>query len=503
LKDIETDVVVVGCGNAAMAAAGSAHEAGARVVVLEKLPEAERGGNSAHSFAGVFRFPHNGIRDLLPLVPPMPETEVERHDIPPYTRDDFYADLMRVTQGRADPTLTELLVTQARDTVEWMVRWGVGFELHYVDAVEVGGRIRLPRGAVAVHAYDGGLGAVDAWIRVLRPRGVQVLFDTGAVELLVDEAGAVQGVVAQDAEGRGTIRAKGVVLGCGGFGASPEMRARYLGPGWDLVKVRGSRANTGDGLTMALAIGAQPYGHFSGCHASPIDADAPDMSGAFLKPGERGAVTHRYFWNLGVVVNIQGQRFLDEGEDIHNYTYAKTGRRILQQPGGVAHQIFDAKTRPLLPEMFYAGATPTVASTIAELADLLDIRREALVTTVADFNAAVVDDRPFDPVNKDGRLTQGITPAKSNWAQRLDTPPYTAFGMTCGLTFTFGGLKINTRCQVLSTQEQPIQGLYAAGEMTGGFFYHNYPGGSGLVRGAVTGRIAGRNAAQDAGIRPS
>ena len=295
----------------------------------------------------------------------------------------------------------------------------------------------------------------------------------------------------------GTIRAQSVILGCGGFGASPEMRARYLGPGWDLVKVRGSPNNTGDGLRMALDIGAQPFGHYSGAHASPIDSDAPEMSAAFLKPGSRDLVTHRYFWHLGISVNTQGQRFFDEGEDFHNYTYAKTGRQILQQPGGVAYQIFDAKVIQLVPDHFYKGATPTVANTIEELANNLGISREGLVTTVAGFNAAVVDDRPFNPVAKDGRRTQGITPAKTNWSQTIDAPHYTAYGMACGLTFTFGALKINPRCQVLNTQEQVIPGLYACGEMTGGFFYHNYPGGSGLVRGAVTGRIAGRNAAAE------
>jgi len=167
----------------------------------------------------------------------------------------------------------------------------------------------------------------------------------------------------------------------------------------------------------------------------------------------------------------------------------------MAQPGGVAYQIFDTKTTPLLPAFLYAGATPTVAGTIEELADKLGIGREGLCQTVAEFNAAVVDDRPFDPAIRDGRHAQGITPRKSNWAQALDSPPFTAYGMACGLTFTFGGLKINSNCQVLNTQDQPVRGLYAAGEMTGGFFYHNYPGGSGLVRGAVTGRLAGRSAA--------
>jgi tricarballylate dehydrogenase len=284
-------------------------------------------------------------------------------------------------------------------------------------------------------------------------------------------------------------------LGSGGFSANPAMRAQFLGAGWDLAKVRGTKYNTGDGIQMALDIGAQPFGHWSGGHATPIDADAGDYEGGFLDPANRRFRTHRYAWPLGIMVNTEGRRFVDEGEDFHAYTYAKTGAEILKQPGGIAYQIFDEKLKEAVSRYLYDGTTPVIANTIRELAEMLEINPDALQKTVDEFNTAVVEDRPFDEVIRDGRHTEGVYPPKSNWSQKLDTPPFTAYAATCGLTFTYGGLKINTDCQVLNKSDRPIRGLYAAGELTAGFFFYNYPSGSGLLRGAVTGKIAGTNAA--------
>jgi tricarballylate dehydrogenase len=246
---------------------------------------------------------------------------------------------------------------------------------------------------------------------------------------------------------------------------------------------------------MALDIGAQPFGHWSGGHATPIDADAGEYEGGFLDPANRRYRTHRYAWTIGVMVNTEGRRFIDEGEDFHAYTYAKTGAEILKQPGGIAYQLFDEKLKEAVSRYLYDGATPVVANSIKELAEMLEINPGALQKTVEEYNNAVVEDRPFDEVIRDGRHTEGIYPPKTNWAQKLDTPPFTAYAATCGLTFTYGGLKINTDCQVLNRSDRPIPGLYAAGELTAGFFYYNYPSGSGLLRGSVTGKIAGTNAA--------
>ncbi len=495
MTTLDCDVIVVGMGNAAQAAAVSAHETGAKVVVLEKAPEKKRGGNTWFSQGAQFRHTHNGIPDVKPLLPHVPESEWEKIDLDPYTKDDFYADMMRVTRGRSVPELAELLVNESYPTVMWMQQLGIQWEIMYSAAKPKGDRKRWHHGHSFIHSKDGGAGLVDMWHRILQSKGIEIRYEHAAIRLITDEKNGVRGVVVQTPDGLAERHCKGVVLASGGFQASPALRAQYLGSGWDLAKVRGTKYDTGDGIQMALDVGAQLFGHWSGAHATPIDADAGDYEGGFLDPVNRRYRTHRYGWTLGIMVNTEGRRFLDEGEDFHAYTYAKTGAEILKQPGGIAYQIFDEKLKEPLARENYDGATPVYAGTIAELADKLEINPSALVQTVADFNHAVMEDRPFDEVIRDGKATVGIHPPKTNWAQKIDTPPFVAYAATCGLTFTFGGLKINTACQVLNRLDRTISGLYAAGELTAGFFYYNYPSGGGLMRGAITGRIAGRNAA--------
>lgn len=489
------DVVIVGFGNAAQSAAFAAHSAGARVLVLEKAPQGKRGGNTWFSHGAQFRHVHNGIADVKPLLPHVPEKEWEKIDLAPYTKDDFYSDLMRVTRGKALPELAELLVNESYPTVKWMRESGIQWDILYSAAVPGNGRFRWHHGSSFIHSKDGGAGLVEMWHGILKNKGVEVRFETAAVRLLTNEKGQLYGVVAQNFEGLTEIHCKGLVLGAGGFSANPAMRAQFLGSGWDLSKVRGSKYNTGDGIQMALEIGAQPFGHWGGSHATPIDADAGEYEAGFLDPANRRYRTHRYAWTLGIMVNTDGRRFVDEGEDFHAYTYAKTGAEIVKQPGSTAYQIFDVKVKEAVERYLYAGATPVVADSLRQLAEKLEINPDVLEQTVQQFNGAVNDDRPFNEVIRDGKSTKGIYPPKSNWAQRIDTPPYVAYAVTGGLTFTYGGLKINARCQVLNKLDRPIAGLYAAGELTGGFFYYNYPSGSGLMRGAVTGRIAGENAA--------
>jgi tricarballylate dehydrogenase len=495
MKTESYDVIVVGMGNAAQAAAVSAHEAGAKVVVLEKAPQGKKGGNTWFSHGAQFRHTHNGIADEKPLLPHISESEWQKIDLPPYTKDEFYADLMRVTRGRSVPELAELLVNESYPTVKWMREMGIQWEILYSAAKPEGGRFKWHHGSSFIHSKDGGGGLVEMWHRIIQSKGIPVRFDTAAVRILTNDKGGVSGLVVETPEAAGEIHCKGLVLGCGGFSANPAMRAEFLGSGWDLAKVRGTRYNTGDGIQMALAIGAQPFGHWSGGHASPIDADAGDYEGGFLDPANRRYRTHRYAWTLGIMVNADGRRFVDEGEDFHAYTYAKTGGEILKQPGGIAYQIFDEKLKEPLSRQLYEGATPVIANSIKELAEMLELNPAVLVKTVEEFNNAVIEDRPFNEVIRDGRGTKDIYPPKSNWAQKIDTPPYVAYAATCGVTFTYGGLKINPRCQVLNRFDRPIPGLYAAGEITAGFFYYNYPSGSGLLRGALTGKIAGANAA--------
>jgi tricarballylate dehydrogenase len=288
------------------------------------------------------------------------------------------------------------------------------------------------------------------------------------------------------------VRAKSVVLAAGGFQANPEWRARYLGPGWELAKVRGTRFNTGDVIQMALDIGAAPVGNWSGCHAVGWERNAPEFGDLAV-----GDQFQKHSYPFGIMLNAEGRRFVDEGADFRNYTYAKYGRVILNQPGQFAWQVFDAKVKHLLRDEYkIKQVTKVSAQTLEELVGKLeDVNPAAALAEIKAYNAAVRTDIPFNPNVKDGRRTEGLAVPKSNWANVLDTPPYEAYAVTCGITFTFGGLRINTDAQVMSTDGEPIPGLYAAGELVGGIFYFNYPGGTGLTNGAVFGKIAGASAA--------
>ena len=269
--------------------------------------------------------------------------------------------------------------------------------------------------------------------------------------------------------------------------ANPALRRCYLGPNWDLVKLRGTRYDTGDGIEMALKVGAQLAGHWGGCHASIVSEDSPMIEAA-------SAGSERYSYQFCIMVNREGKRFVDEGEDFLAFTYAKFGKEIAKQPGAVAFQIFDSKGISILrPE--YQNALKVESDSLEELAKELDIHVEQFLATVREFNEAIDDTKPFIQYRLDGRRTKGLIPDKTNWAQKIDTPPFRGYAVVCGLTMTYGGLRTNEKAQVIDTSDQPIQGLYAVGEVTGGFFYHNYPSGTGLVRGAVMGRIAGSEAA--------
>jgi tricarballylate dehydrogenase len=283
-----------------------------------------------------------------------------------------------------------------------------------------------------------------------------------------------------------------VVLASGGFESNPEMRLRYLGSGWDLVKVRGTRFNMGIMLVQALGAGAQPAGHWEGCHAAPIDAAAPPV-------GDRRMTDKysRYSYPYSLMVNVRGERFIDEGEEQVWLTYAKTGSAVRAQPTGVAYQLFDQKTVHLL-EPRYSTGTPVEAATVPELAEKLSVPSATLERTIQAFNNAVPADaaQRFNPFTNDGLAAfPEQQPAKSNWAQRLDQPPYVAYAVACGITFTYGGLKVDTSARVLDTEGRPMPGLFATGEIIGEFFYFNYGAGTGLMRGAVFGRIAGEGAA--------
>jgi len=484
------DVVVIGGGNAALCAALAAREAGVSVLVLEKAPEPERGGNSFFT-AGGFRFAHQGLEDLRQdVIPDVTEWEARSIELPPYSETQYLDDIMRLTESLADADLTTHLVKRSRSTVVWMRRQGVRWILMFGrQAYKVGDRHHF-FGGMAVEAVGGGPGLVQSLYDRAAAVGIDVRYGEGARQLLLDPAGAIRAVVSHGPAGFREIPCRAAVIASGGFEANPEWRTRYLGRDWDLARVRGTRHNTGEGIRMALDVGAQAFGHWSSCHAVAWDLASPPF-------GDRtvGDMFQKHSYPLGLIVNIHGQRFVDEGADFRNYTYAKYGREILRQPQRAAFQLFDQKTVEVLREEYrIRQVTKAEANTIEDLARQLDIDPEGLARTVREFNAAV-QDVPFNPAILDGKGTRGITPPKSNWAQRLDSPPYVGFGVTCGITFTFGGLRVDTRARVLDTSDRPIPGLFAGGELVGGLFYHNYPGGSGLMSGAVFGKTAGDSAA--------
>ncbi|HEV7627276.1 MAG TPA: FAD-dependent tricarballylate dehydrogenase TcuA, partial [Streptomyces sp.] len=308
----------------------------------------------------------------------------------------------------------------------------------------------------------------------------------------LQDDGGIRGVRLRQAGKTREELADAVVLASGGFQSSTEMRARYLGPGWDLAKVRGTMYNTGDGLQMALGAGASPAGNWSGCHAVGWDRNAPEFGD--LAVGDHFQ-KHSYPW--GVMVNAHGKRFVDEGADFRNYTYAKYGRVILEQPGQFAWQVFDQKVTHLLRDEYrIRQITKVTAPTLEKLAEKMDgVDPAGFLAEMEAYNAAVDTGTPFNPNVRDGRGTPGLAVGKTNWANTVDEGPFEAYAVTCGITFTFGGVRIDPgSAQILDTDMAPIPGLFAAGELVGGLFYFNYPGGTGLTNGAVFGRIAGVSA---------
>lgn len=485
------DVVVIGSGNAGFCAAHAARESGSKVLVLEKAPREWAGGNTYFT-AGAMRIAHHGLADLAAVIEPVPADKDGHVTLDPYTTEDFAADLQRITKGRTDRELSEVLVGESREVISWLHGKGLRFELMFHrQAYAVDGQWRF-WGGLSLGTVDGGKGMFAQHLEAAEQDGIEVRFGAHVTDL-VEKSGEINGVVVSSDEGVYEVHAGAVVVASGGFEANPKMRTENLGPGWDLALVRGTPYNTGDGLRMALAHGAQPYGQWSGCHSVAWDAGAePTGDRELTNQLTRGG------YPFGIVVNGNGERFVDEGADYRNYTYAKYGAAVLQQPDGYAVQIFDAKAAELLrPEEYQApGATRVEADTLEELAAKLGLDPSALTKTVTVFNADVSADR-FDPTVKDGKCAPTVTPPKSNWAQPIDKAPFVAYPVTCGITFTFGGLRTDTHGRVLDTAGRTIRGLYAAGEALGGLFWFNYPGGSGLTAGSVFGRRAGFAATSD------
>ncbi|MBM4299121.1 MAG: FAD-dependent tricarballylate dehydrogenase TcuA, partial [Deltaproteobacteria bacterium] len=449
-----------------------------------KAPEPEFGGNARFSHTG-FRFVYSDASEIRGFLRDTPAAEFDRLHLPGYSPADFTADLMRVTRGRINKKLAEVLVKESNAAIHWMDELGIEWEP--AGHVEIDGKLYFEPGIV-IHptgGIGGGISQLNQWRDIATRLGVEIRYESRVRELLGNDR-RIEGVRVSDANEEYEIRAGSVILCAGGFQANPEMRARYLGANADLMKVRGSRHDTGEVLQMALALGCKASGHWQGAHATPIDATFPDV--------ELSNKANRYGYTFGITVNSQGQRFFDEGEAHISYTYAKTGWAVLSEPGGVAYQIFDRKGAALQDTSYYQFANPIEAATIVELAAKIGIEPAVLAHTVTEFNNAVRDDVPFDATKTDGRSTVGITPRKSNWAERISEPPFQAFPVTGGITFTFGGVEINADAQVVNAGGQPIRGLFASGDIVG-LFFHNYPSCTGQTRNAVFSRLAGRHAA--------
>ncbi|KAK2604763.1 hypothetical protein N8I77_007664 [Diaporthe amygdali] len=513
------DVLVVGGGNAGFSAAISAAEelskGGSehpRVLIIDKCPESWAGGNSYFT-AGAMRCVHNGLPDVLPLVNNVDAETANKIELDPYTSDDFLNDMHRITGGRFDRELGRRLVDDSNETVKWLAGHGVRFQLSFNrQAYKIGDRYKF-WGGLCLKTQDGGKGLMEDHRRAADKVGVSVMYETAARKIVTDPTtGQFESLEVAGKDGLASvIRAKAIILAAGGFEANPRMRAQYLGPGWDLGHVRGTPYNTGEVLEMSIReLGARQVGHWSGCHSVAWDADSPantgdrETSNEFTKSG----------YPLGITVNRAGERFFDEGSDIRNYTYAKFGKAILAQPGSVAFQVWDSQGIPWLRSEEYRDEVvrKTFGDTIDELASKLEKKEglesaTRLVDTVREYNEAVSrhrqenQDLKWDPAVKDGLSTQssgkGLRIPKSNWALPLTEGPYMAIKVCCGVTFTFGGLAVDPRTSgvISNATGKAIHGIYCCGEMLGGLFYENYPGGSGLTSGATFGRRAGIEAA--------
>jgi tricarballylate dehydrogenase len=457
------EVVVVGCGMAALAAGTRAARRGCDVALLEKSPAERRGGHTR--FTESFRVPSA-------------DTDLSAHgyefDIPDYTVSGFYDDIMAQTNGRADEALAETLVENAGETIEWLTELGVDWDMTPLNSGYTVGR-----------TWFDGEELVDTLVGTATDAGADVYYDTEARSLRLSDGRRVTAVDAVTDGGFVRFDCDAAVVAAGGYESNPEKRTRYYGPEYDAMTVRGSRYNTGEAIDMALDAGAKPVGQWGGAHMALIDAAAPDVEG-----GTNRIDGYQY----GLLLNHDGDRFVDEGEDARAHTYAKFGKRIFEQPDHEAFILVDSAT---IDEVDATGPSdPVVGDDLRVVLERVGCANPgAAVDTVEAYNDAC-DPGAFDPQVLDGNETTGVTPPKSNWALPVEEPPFYAYAVTGGITFAFGGVATTEDAEVLDTRDRVIPGLYAAGNSVGGLFYDNYPGGTGLTNAAVFGRIAGEKAAK-------
>ena len=487
-------IIVVGSGNAALSAGIAALEKGAQVTIVEKANEAEAGGNSRYT-AGAMRFVYNSNEELLPLLLDPEDEKIVITEFGQYTKEKFQEDLLGFNDGQPLSLHQHILIDKSYETMAWLGSHNVKFEPIYSRQTFQKDGKYIFWGGLTLEARGEGVGLVDAELAEFKRLGGRILYETAGKSLITND-GKVIGITVTTTDGEKDIYADAVVLGSGGFEANPELRKKYMGENWVKSKVRGTPHNTGKGLEMALSIGAALNGNPEGCHATPMDYHMPNYGNTSIPYIERKHY-RKICYFLGVMLNADGNRFVDEGVNFRNYTYAQFGREILNQPNNVAWQFFDNKVDDLLySEYRFWDASFAEADTLEELIHQLDgIDKVAALRTINEYNAAVDQNTPFDPSILDGKSTHGLSLNKTNWANTLDMPPFKAYPVTCGITFTYGGLSVDENAKVLTPENVPIKGLFACGELVGGVFYNGYPGGSGLTSGAVFGRLAGYGAA--------
>ncbi|HXZ68704.1 MAG TPA: FAD-binding protein [Alphaproteobacteria bacterium] len=466
-EEAQYDLIVLGCGAAGLSAAVSYAQAAkaqrrtARIAVLERATKENRGGATRWT-SSWFRI-----------------TEDRRLD------PNFVAQMERLSGGLADLDYCRTLEREVSESLDFLERNNV--ELTYFKQPfpnrNTGGGLGMPaRGGVAI--VDGLAGAVD------RTPGSEILYETEAVRLSVSSAGRVDGVVARGRHGLlRTIYAPAVVIACGGFEGSKEMLTQYVGArACDMPVIAPTlRNNRGDGIRMAMEIGADTAGQFDMFHGEPVDTRTQ-------KPD---AVV--YCFPYGIVVNGHGRRFFDEGQDSFDSTFEALGYEIWRNQNQKAFFIGDQTTLGIehVQAIILTDQPPIEAATISELAHKLGLEAAALQATIGEYNAAM-GPGTFNAHIRDGRKAVGLAVPKSNWAFPIDSPPYIAYPLTCAVTFTFGGIRTDSLARVVTPGGTVIPGLYAAGEVTG-LYYHSYPAGTSVLRAATFGRIAGAHAARQHG----
>ena len=457
-RPVETrwDVVVIGGGNAGLVAALAARRHVPRVLILERAAAAMRGGNTRHT---------RNIRCV--------HDHADAYNTGPYPFDELWRDLCGVGTGPSNEKLAELTVRESETVPQWMSEHGIRWQPPLAGTLHLGRTNRFFLG--------GGKALINTYHRTAAKSGIAVAYDTVVEDFQIEDDHCTA-LITSDGE----IRARAFVCASGGFEANLDWLRQYWGAAADNYIIRGSRDNDGRVLAALYEHGADRAGQERGFHAVAVDARAPRFDG--------GIATRLDSIPFGIVLNRDGRRFYDEGEEIWPKRYAIWGRNIAEQPDQIAYSLWDAKVRRLfLPPMYGAAK----ADSVAELAGKLGLDDQAVTTSVAEFNRAVRPGGTFDPTSLDGCSTEGISPPKTNWAQPLDTPPFYGLAMRPGITFTYLGVAVNDQARVLRTDGSAFANVLAAGEiMSGNILSTGYLAGFGLTIGSVWGRIAGTEAAR-------